>query len=210
MEPPKLRQLNRLSAGQGQGQEREGRRGPIRKGSIIISATILSLAFTIAAIALLIYAALHDLAVRTVPNLLSTSIMILGSSLRFIDHSLLESIGVASFCFMLLASLWRLGLIGGGDVKLWSATVLLIPPHWRTEWLFFCRVLLGGGVLAVLYLSLRFVIQRPCSSRSGSLFRRAIRAEAWRIHHRGPLPYAFAIAGGAILTLLPISSLALR
>jgi prepilin peptidase CpaA len=42
------------------------------------------------------------------------------------------------------------------------------------------------------------------------LVRRVLRAEAWRINRRGPLPYAFAIAGGAILTLLPISFPVLR
>ena len=74
----------------------------------------------------------------------------------------------------------------------------------------FYRVLLAGGILAILYISLRLIIQRPHSSRSGTLVQRAMRAEAWRICRRGPLPYAFAIAGGAILSLLPISSLALR
>jgi len=159
---------------------------------------------------LLIYAALHDLAVRTVPNRLSAGIMILGLCLRVINHSLLESLGVAGFCFMLLALIWRAGFIGGGDVKLWSATVLLIPPHWQAEFSFFYRVLLAGGILAILYISLRLIIQRPRPSRSGTLLQRAMRAEAWRICRRGPLPYAFAIAGGAILSLLPISSLALR
>jgi prepilin peptidase CpaA len=101
-------------------------------------------------------------------------------------------------------------LVGGGDVKLWSATVLLIPPHWQAEFSFFYRVLLVGGILAVLYLSLRFVVRQPRSSRSGSLLKRAMRAEAWRICRRGPLPYAFAIAGGAIVTLLPLSFSALR
>lgn len=160
--------------------------------------------------ALLIWAALHDLAARTVPNLLSAGILILGLSLRFMDHSLLLSLGIAFLCFMSLISAWLAGLVGGGDVKLWSATVLLIPPHWQVEFSFFYRVLLGGGILAVLYLSLRMVIRRPPWSRSSSLFKRVLRAEAWRIYRRGPLPYAFAIAGGAILTLLPISFSALR
>jgi prepilin peptidase CpaA len=183
---------------------------PPRWGSIIILYVNLSWTLTAAAIALLICAALHDLAVRTVPNLVSVSILILGLSLRLIDHSLPESLGVATCCFMALALLWRAGFIGGGDVKLWSATVLLIPPHWQAECSFFYRVLLGGGILAVIYLSLRFVIQRPRPSRAGSLLQRVMRAEAWRICRRGPLPYAFAIASGAILSLLPVSSLALR
>jgi prepilin peptidase CpaA len=136
--------------------------------------------------------------------------MSLGLCLRLLDHSLLQSLGVAGVCFMVLALVWRARLIGGGDVKLWSASVLLIPPHWQAEFSFVYRVLLGGGLLAVVYISLRFVIRRPRPSPSGSLFRRAMRAEAWRICRRGPLPYAFAIASGAILSLLPIPSLALR
>jgi prepilin peptidase CpaA len=128
--------------------------------------------------------------------------MSLGLCLRLLDHSLLQSLGVAGVCFMVLALVWRARLIGGGDVKLWSASVLLIPPHWQAEFSFVYRVLLGGGLLAVVYISLRFVIRRPR--------RRAMRAEAWRICRRGPLPYAFAIASGAILSLLPIPSLALR
>jgi prepilin peptidase CpaA len=183
---------------------------PLERGSIIISWTILSWALTAAAVALLVCAALHDLAVRTVPNLISAGILVVGVGLRLIDHSLLESLGVAGFCFIVLALAWRARFIGGGDVKLWSATVLLIPPYWQAEFLFVYRVLLGGGVLAVLYISLRFVVHRPRPSRAGSLLRRAMRAEAWRICRRGPLPYAFAIASGAIFSLAPISSLAVR
>jgi prepilin peptidase CpaA len=106
---------------------------------------------------------------------------------------------------MLLFSIWLAGWVGGGDVKLWSATVLLIPPRWPAECDFFYRVLLGGGVLAILYLSLRLIVRRPRSPRPGTLLRRMLRVEAWRISRRAPLPYAFAIAGGAILTLMPIT-----
>jgi prepilin peptidase CpaA len=182
----------------------------LRRGSIIISWTIPSFLLLGVAITLLVWAALHDLAARTVPNMLSAGVMILGVSLRVIDHSLLFSLGAAFICFALLFSAWRAGLVGGGDVKLWTATVFLIPPHWQIELSFFYRVLLAGGALALLYLSLRFLIRRPRSSRSGTLLRRALRVEAWRIYRRAPLPYAFAIAGGAILTLLPISNAALR
>jgi prepilin peptidase CpaA len=163
-----------------------------------------------AAIVMLVWAALHDLAARTVPNTLSAGILVVGLSLRAMDHSLLFSLGAALACFVLLFAIWLAGLVGGGDVKLWSATMLLIPPHLQVELSFFYRVLLGGGVLAMLYISLRSVIRRPRSSRPRTLLRRALRAEAWRIYRRGPLPYAFAISAGAILTLLPISFSALR
>jgi prepilin peptidase CpaA len=165
---------------------------------------------TCAAITLLIWAALHDLAARTVPNSLSVSITVVGLCLRAIDHSLPLSLVAASACFMLLFSIWLAGWVGGGDVKLWSATVLLIPPSCPVELGFFYRVLLGGGVLAILYLSLLPIVRRPRSPRPGPLLRRMLRVEAWRISRRAPLPYAFAIAGGAILTLMPNPFSALR
>jgi prepilin peptidase CpaA len=172
--------------------------------------TVASCLLTTAAIGLLVWAALHDLAARTVPNILSLGVLVLGLLLRAMDHSLLFSLAAALMCFVLLFSIWLAGLLGGGDVKLWSATVLLIPPHLQVELSFFYRVLLGGGVLAILYISLRYIIHPPRSLRPRNLLGRALRAEAWRISRRAPLPYAFAISAGAILTLLPISSLALR
>ena len=153
---------------------------------------------------------MHDLVARTVPNTLSISITVVGLCLRAIDHSLLLSFAAALACFLLLLSIWLAGWVGGGDVKLWSATVLLIPPRWPVELHFFYRVLLGGGVLAILYLSLLLIVRRPRSPRPGTLLRRMLRVEAWRISRRAPLPYAFAIAGGAILTLMPIPFSALR
>jgi prepilin peptidase CpaA len=104
-----------------------------------MSWTALSWTLTAAAMALLIWAALHDLAARTVPNLLSAGVMGAGLGLRVIDHSLLASLGVAALCFLLLFAVWLAGMIGGGDVKLWSAAVLLMPPRWQIELLFFYR-----------------------------------------------------------------------
>ncbi len=136
--------------------------------------------------------------------------MVVGLLLRIMDHSLLPSLAATLVCFVLLFPVWLAGVVGGGDVKLWTATVLLVPPPWQAELSFTCRVLLSGGLLAILYLLLRLIIRRPRAPRPGSLFKRVLRAEAWRIYRRGPLPYAFAIAGGAILSLLPVTFAALR
>lgn len=156
-----------------------------------------------AAAALLIYASLHDLAVRTVPNWVSGLLLLCGAGLRLFGHDLLPALGAALILFVLLFTIWAAGLMGGGDVKLWAASVLLIPPAWRSELLFMANVMLIGGVLAVLYLLLSLVIRRPAASRAGSYPRRFFRAECWRIRRRAPLPYACAIAGGALAVLLP-------
>jgi prepilin peptidase CpaA len=154
---------------------------------------------------LLVYAALHDFAVRTVPNWLPVCLIVLGVPLRIMDHMLLDAIIIAAVEFVLLFLLWLRGYMGGGDVKLWGATVMLIPPIIQPELNFVLYIALFGGVLALVYLVLCKLVPRPHASRQGGLLRRALRAEAWRISHRAPLPYACAIAVGAIATLLPLS-----
>lgn len=160
---------------------------------------------TIMAVVLLIYAALHDVAARTVPNWLPAALLVIGICARLIDHSLVNGLIVAAITFAILFVIWVLGAMGGGDVKLWAATVLLIPPMLQTELAFVLRVVVFGGILAVLYLSLRLLVPKPRASRPSGLLARVLRAEAWQIGRRAPLPYACAIAGGAIVTLLPLS-----
>jgi prepilin peptidase CpaA len=159
---------------------------------------------TFAAMGLLIYAALHDLAVRTVPNWVPAVLLLLGVCLRLADHSLLDAAIVSVASFAVLFIIWLLGAMGGGDVKLWAATALLIPPLLQPELAFVLRVVVLGGLLAVCYLLLSITIPKPKASRDGGCFRRVLRTEAWRIGRRAPLPYACAIAGGAIANFFPL------
>ena len=152
---------------------------------------------------LLGYAALHDLAVRTVPNWLPAALLLVGICARLLDHDLLTGLGVAAVAFALLFGIWIAGAMGGGDVKLWAAAVLLVPPGWQAQFSLFVNVVLAGGVLALLYLALSLVVPRPRAAHQGSHLRRFMRVEQWRIGRRGPLPYACAIAAGAIAALLP-------
>lgn len=160
---------------------------------------------------LLIYAALHDLAVRTVPNWLPALLLVFGVCARLLDHDLLSGLGVAGIAFALLFCIWVAGAMGGGDVKLWAATVLLVQPGWQPQAAFFVHVVLAGGALALIYLTLSLVVPRPralLQPSAGTMhqlgrLRRFLRVEQWRIGRRGPLPYACAIAAGAIAALLP-------
>ncbi len=170
----------------------------------------LSFLLTGCAVLLLLWAALHDLAARTVPNRLAAAVFATGFCARLADHVVAPSLAAAFVTFAGLFLLWRLGAIGGGDVKLWSASVLLVPAHWQTEFTCFTRILLAGGVLALLYIGLRRVVKRPPGRQPRGLPARVLRAEAWRISHKAPLPYAVAIAGGTIATLLPASFSVLR
>jgi prepilin peptidase CpaA len=153
------------------------------------------------AVGLLLYAALHDFAVRTVPNWVYMSLVGLGLVLRLFDHLILAALVYAVVTFVVLFLLWLRGFVGGGDVKLWAATALVVPPIIQPELNFDLSVTLFGGVLALVYLVLCKLIPRPHASRQGSLLQRALRAEAWRISHRAALPYASAIAVGAITSL---------
>ncbi len=152
---------------------------------------------------LLGYAALHDLAVRTVPNWLPALLLVIGVSARLLEHNLLAGLIAAGVAFAVLFAVWLVGAMGGGDVKLWAAAVLLVPPGWQPQLAFFVNVVLAGGVLAMAYLGLSLVVPRPRASTQGSHLRRLLRVELWRIGRRGPLPYACAIAAGGIVTLIP-------
>jgi prepilin peptidase CpaA len=152
---------------------------------------------------LLAYAAVHDVAVRTVPNWLPAILLLLGICARLLDHDLLSGLLVAAIAFAVLFGIWVVGAMGGGDVKLWAATVLLVPPNWQPQFSFFVHVVLAGGLLALVYLGLSLVVPRPRATAEGSRLRRFLRVEQWRIGRRGPLPYACAIAAGAIVALLP-------
>ncbi len=80
---------------------------------------------------------------------------------RLLDHDLLSGLIVAAIAFTALFCIWVAGLMGGGDVKLWAATVLLVPPGWQPQFAFFVNVVLAGGLLALLYLGLSLVVPRP-------------------------------------------------
>ena len=92
-----------------------------------------------------------------------------------------------------------IGQMGGGDVKLLGATAIVIAPAAAGS--FLLAVSLSGGVLAMAYLAGRVLLPRPTVRRPTRLLPRVLRVEAWRIHHRGPLPYACAIAAGTIFVL---------
>ena len=153
----------------------------------------------ILAAAMLVAAALHDAALRTIPNALCALIAGAGIALRLAAGDVWPAVGAAGLVFALACLAWRLGALGGGDVKLLAAASLLVPPASVPTLLL--AVALAGGVLALGYLAARHVVPKPPHVRPAGFARRLLRAEAWRIRRGGPLPYAVAIAAGALLTL---------
>lgn len=173
---------------------------------------------TAASVVLLLAATATDIAFRRVPNMVSAMLMVSGLVLRAGAGSLLSGLVAALAVFAMAALCWRRGWIGGGDVKLLAAATLSLPPLLTPA--FLLAVALAGGVLALLYLALSMLLRRGGAGRRASefsalppeglrrgrgmmrFFQRLLRIERWRIRQRGSLPYAAAIAAGALFVLI--------
>jgi prepilin peptidase CpaA len=148
----------------------------------------------------LMFAALHDVAARTVPNWSSLALLGIGFVLRMIEGNWAASLSVGAVVFIVSVVCWLRGWLGGGDVKLLTAASVVVPPLMSVNLLL--AVSLAGGALAVVYLLLSLVVNVPRRDRPQGKMRRILRAERYRISRKGPLPYASAIAAGAIFVLL--------
>ena len=145
---------------------------------------------------LLLAAGVHDAAARTIPNWIPACLAVIGLLLRLAQGNAVAGCATAALLLMILGLLWARGFIGGGDMKLIPAVALVLPPSDVPVFVLFMAI--AGGVLALIYLSLSFVVPRPRPGPRRGLLARLVKAEAWRMHRRGPLPYALAIVGGAL------------
>jgi prepilin peptidase CpaA len=153
-----------------------------------------------AAILLLVYAAAHDIAARTIPDSVPVSLAVLGLAARLAEGTVATALA-STACLGVAGMLcWWRGWLGGGDVKLLVALALLLPPHRIVP----AIVVIGwsGGALAIPYIALRHRLAPPRSGRPPGFLARLCRAERFRLRRGGPLPYGFAIAVGGILELL--------
>lgn len=146
----------------------------------------------------LLWGAAHDLAARTIPDTVPVVVALAGLSLRLGSGDALAGLAVAALVFGLAWAGWCAHALGGGDVKLLGAVALLPAPAAVPTLLL--AIALAGGVLALAHLLLRPLLPATAAAPGAGL-RRFLRIEAWRIRRRGPLPYAVAIATGALLTL---------
>ncbi len=156
-----------------------------------------------AGLALLLFSGVHDFAFRTVPNWVSAALFGVGAALRLIEgggSGLGIGVAIAVAVLLLTFVFWRLGWMGGGDVKLLTAAAIFVTPFMVP--FLISGTAIAGGLLSIVYLAGGAFVKRPRSARPAGLVRRALRCEQWRLSRRGPLPYAAAIAaGGWIATL---------
>jgi len=155
----------------------------------------------LAALALLaVAAALHDVIARTIPNGWCAAIALLGLSGRVLDHTFFSGLTAVAAVLALTVICWRSGWLGGGDVKLLGACALAVPPYLVPALVIDTSI--AGALLALVYLVARNRVSRPHGPKPAHLLARAQRVERWRLARGGPLPYAVAIAGAAIVVLV--------
>jgi prepilin peptidase CpaA len=165
-----------------------------------------------AAATALLFAAVHDVAVRTVPNRMSLIVAMAGLGLNALDGHFVSALFSGAMVFAAGWYCWRRGWIGGGDVKLLTACAFLVPPASVPELILSTAI--AGGLLALFYMALARVTSgdgpRMTSAgappRPAGLLPRVWRAERRRIRRGLSLPYSCAIAAGVALTLCsPVS-----
>ena len=149
---------------------------------------------------LLAIAAAHDVCFRTLPDKISIGLACCGAAEHVVVGDIGRAVLAAAAVFFVSTVAWRFGVFGGGDAKLLGAATLAVPlaaiPNLLLD------TALAGGILALAFLALRPFVPSRAGHRPNGLFQRILRAEAWRIRHRGPLPYAVAIAAGGATSLL--------
>jgi prepilin peptidase CpaA len=145
--------------------------------------------------ALVIGAAIGDLASMIIPNRIPAGLILLfavaapaaGLGLELV----LWHVGVGLLVFAGTAALFAAGLFGGGDAKLMPAVALWLGP--AAVGPFVMATAIAGGLLAVTFLVLRrlpvpaLVGERPWMARL--------------MTEGGGIPYGVAIAAGALLSI---------
>lgn len=142
-----------------------------------------------------------DLFYRTIPDRLSIAIVVIAVLRWAISPQIgdvLWTIGAAALVFAAGLLFFARGWIGGGDVKLVSATALLVGFEDTLPFLLWMA--LAGGVLSVLVLLWDFAHRRRARPDTGAAS--AMRAED-TIGQPVSVPYGIAIAVSAILILFP-------
>ncbi len=144
----------------------------------------------------------NDLAHRSIPNLLPLAVLGL-AILRFVvappPGELLYTFLAALAAFCVTLFLFSRGWFGGGDVKLLSATILLVGA--RDAMTFLLLMALAGGVLSVLVVAWTFVGR--WRARRQATVPNAPDVDGDDAEAPMTVPYGVAIAAAAVLVLFP-------
>jgi Flp pilus assembly protein protease CpaA len=135
-------------------------------------------------LAVAVAAAVIDFRTRRVPNVLTLPAMAAGLLVRFPPD--LWILGLVVLFFLL----WRAGVWGGGDAKLWMAMAFWTPSGRGAEaWLVFGIVAVATGMAALVFL----IARNPAHHRPALENVLGVRRPgAWQT-----IPYAVWLAMGA-------------
>ena len=143
---------------------------------------------------LLFSAAISDVMRLVIPNAISIGLVALFFVAWFIlpvQTSLLNHVGAGLLVLIVGMVLFRYGIFGGGDVKLWSAATLWFGFGSFYSQLAYISVI-GGGLGIILFFA-RILAARYRSAQ--------VAAMPPLLQDGAAVPYGVAIAAGTILTL---------
>ena len=144
-------------------------------------------------IALLVVAGYSDIKTFRIPNLLVGAIAVVGLIRLILLHDPLAAIYAVSAAFLVFTIglvLFARRVVGGGDVKLLTATILLL--RYRDLLEFFILMSVVGALLSVAVVLVHNYLPLVAGPRL------AMRLPKIRL----PVPYGVAIATAGIVTLL--------
>ena len=158
-------------------------------------------------LSLLLPALYYDIAERRIPNkLIAIFLIVIPAALWIVQGSsvLPSHLAAAVIVFLLVFVFWLLGWLGAGDVKLLSLVALTVGLSQVTELLL--NTALCGLPLAVAAIVLKGTF-RQTGKRIFAVVRGTPASEMEQEANQAKLPYAVAIAAGAVLTVTGISPL---
>ncbi len=158
---------------------------------------ILEIGFLLAFVGALLFAAVSDAVTLAIPNELVLGMAAafpIAALVAFKNVAWISHIAAAGIVLVPGAALFRVGLFGGGDIKLWTAVALwtgLGPLFYQAMWI----TLIGGA------MGLFVVLARAILARWGASLRIPPEKLPRALRPKGAIPYGVAIAGGAILSI---------
>ncbi|MFT6339709.1 MAG: prepilin peptidase CpaA [Alcanivorax sp.] len=158
-------------------------------------------------LSLLMPAVYYDITERRIPNsLIAIFILVIPAVLFLVQGaSVLPShFAAAGIVFLSVFVFWLLGWLGAGDVKLLALVALIAGLSLVPELLL--NTALCGLVLAVLAIVAKGAF-RQTGKRLFAVVRGAPAGEMEQDGSQAKLPYAVAIAAGAVLTVSGVSPL---
>ena len=158
-------------------------------------------------LSLLMPAVYYDITERRIPNRLIAAFILVIPAVLFLTQgaSVLPSrLAAAGVVFALVFIFWLLGWLGAGDVKLLALVALIVGLSDVPELLL--NTALSGLALAVVAIVLKGAF-RQTGKRLFAVVRGVPASEMEQDANQAKLPYAVAIAAGAVLTVSGVSPL---